>query len=92
MSDPKMKSAAKTKGVSPLNRVTAGRFVATGAKPKTETVTVISGTKAQPKIKRVTVAKTLFTTFPSQKSLDFMRRSDEATSGGVRLFGRRRGL
>lgn len=94
MADPRMATRAKEKGGSPLNRAAAGRYVPIREKatPKTETVTVVSGTAKKPKVKYVEVERTLFTTFPSQKSLDFMRRSDEATSGGVRTFGRRRGL
>lgn len=89
MSDPKMKSSAKKKPVSPLNRIAAVRVVAAATKPTTETVVVVSGDPRQPKVTKVQVEKSLVTTFPSKKSIDFMRRSDEATNGGVRLFGRR---
>lgn len=92
MSDPKVKSITTKKAVSLLNRIAGGNSENLGLKRSDlEKVTVISGSATKPEIKHVVVKKSLFTTYPSERSVEFMRRSDEATSAGAWLTGRRHG-
>lgn len=92
MSDPKLKSTTQKKAASLLNRIVGANTPSKVLKRSdVEKVTVISGSATKPEIKRVLAKKSLFTTYPSERSVEFMRRSDEATSAGAWLTGRRHG-